>query len=321
MEKGMIFDLKRFAVHDGGGLRSTLFLKGCPLRCPWCQNPEGLERRPLVWYSPTDCLRCGTCVAACEEKVLCLGTGPACGKENGAGRQDESRKTEEERIHIRRDACTLCGACENACPAAAIEVRGREVTSREAADMLLRDRVFFADGGGVTLSGGECLAQWKFASRVLSLCREAGADTAIESCLLAPREAVEAMLPVTDHFLIDIKYLDGETHRRVLGADNRQILENYEYLVSCGAHVLVRTPLIPGYTATEENIRSIARYVHGIDPGAGYELLNFNPLCRSKYEVLEQAYPVEERSPLKKEEMDFFYRILEEEGIQNIVRE
>lgn len=302
MEKGMIFDLKRFAVHDGSGLRSTLFLKGCPLRCPWCQNPEGLEKKPLVWYSPTDCLRCGTCVAACPEKVLDL-----------AG--------ELLRIHISRDACTLCGACENACPAAAIEVRGREVTSREAADMLLRDQVFFADGGGVTLSGGECLAQWKFASEVLALCRDAGADTAIESCLLAPREAVDAMLPVTDHFLIDIKYLDGETHRKVLGTDNRQILANYEYLVSRGVHVLVRTPLIPGYTATEENIRAIAAYVRGIDPGAGYELLNFNPLCRSKYEVLEQAYPVENSSPLSKEEMDFFYRILAEEGIQNIVRE
>lgn len=300
MHSGMIFDLKRFAVHDGGGLRSTLFLKGCPLRCPWCQNPEGLERKPLVWYSPTDCLRCGTCVAVCPEKVLTLSAS---------------------RIHIARETCILCGACEKACPAAAIEVRGREISAEEAAKMLLRDEVFFGEGGGVTLSGGECLLQWAFAAEVLSLCKEAGADTAIESCLLVPRVAIEAMLPVTDHFLIDIKYLDGEMHQRVLGADNRQILENYAYLVEQGADVLVRTPLIPGFTATEENIRSIARYVRGIDPDAKVELLNYNPLCRSKYEVLERPYPVDRGKPLTGEEMEAFYRILEEEGIRQIIRE
>ena len=299
MKKGMIFDLKRFAVHDGGGLRSTLFLKGCPLRCPWCQNPEGLESRPLVWYSPTECLRCGTCTHACPEKVLSLSS----------------------RIHIARDACTLCGVCEDACPAAAIEVRGREITSREAADMLLRDSVFFSGGGGVTLSGGECLMQWEFAAEVLSMCKEAGADTAIETCLLAPRRAIEAMRKVTDHFLIDLKYLDPKIHQEVLGADNALILENYEFLVKCGADVLVRTPLIPGYTATEDNIRAIARYVHRIDLDAKIELLNFNPLCRSKYEVLERPYPVENTRPLTEQEMELFYRIVKEEGIRHIVRE
>ncbi len=300
MKTGMIFDLKRFAVHDGGGLRTTLFLKGCPLRCPWCQNPEGLTKEPLLWYSPTDCLHCGTCVAACPGKVLSL---------------------KDARVHINHSACTLCGDCEKACPAAALQIRGREVTSQEAAGLLLRDRVFFADGGGVTLSGGECLMQWEFAAEVLGLCREEGVDTAIESCLLAPRKAIDALLPVTDHFLIDIKYMDEDLHRNVLGTGNRQILENYEYLISCGADILVRTPLIPGFNASDENIRSIARYVHRVDPDAKYELLNYNPLCRSKYEVLEQPYPVDVSRPLTGEEMDGFYRILEEEGIRKIVRE
>ena len=299
MKSGMIFDLKRFAVHDGGGLRSTLFLKGCPLRCPWCQNPEGLVKEPLVWYAPTDCLHCGTCVSSCPEKALTL----------------------TDRIHIEREACTLCGACEKACPAAAIEIRGRRVTSGEAAEMLLRDRVFFSDSGGVTLSGGECLLQWEFAAEVLALCKEEGTDTAIETCLLAPREAIDAMLPVTDHFLVDIKYMDPAAHREVLGADNRQILENYEYLVHSGADVLVRTPLIPGYNAAEENIRRIAEYVKKTDPHARYELLNYNPLCRSKYEALDLSYPVQSGKPLDKEEMERFYRILEKAGIEQIVRE
>lgn len=299
MKTGMIFDLKRFAVHDGGGLRSTLFLKGCPLRCPWCQNPEGLLKEPLLWYAPSQCIRCGTCVAACPNGALSL----------------------DERVHMKRENCVLCGKCAVSCPAAALEVRGQLVSSEEAAAMLLRDRVFFGDGGGVTLSGGECLMQWEFAAEVLKLCKEAGADTAIESCLLAPREAVRAMLDVTDHFLVDIKYLDSETHRRVLGADNRQILANYEYLVGEGADVLVRTPLIPGFNATEDNIRRIAAYIVSVDRNSRYELLNYNPLCKSKYAVLEQDYPVAESAPLSAEEMNEFYTILETEGVKRIVKE
>lgn len=295
---GVIFDVKRFAVHDGGGLRSTLFLKGCPLRCPWCQNPEGIDSKPALWHIPASCLRCGGCVAACRFGALTL----------------------NDRIHVDRSRCVCCGACVEACPAAAMELSGRAVTAEEAAALLLRDRVFFGSGGGVTLSGGEALAQWEFAREVLSLCKDEGVDTAVESCLFAPRSVIEAMLPVTDHFLVDIKYLDAETHRRVIGADNRQILDNYRFLAESGADVLVRTPLIPGFTATEENIRAIARFLRGTDPAARYELLNFNPLCRSKYAALEREYPVT-GGALSRAEMDGFYAILEQEGIQHIIKE
>ena len=306
MKTGMVFDLKRFAVHDGNGLRSTLFLKGCPLRCPWCQNPEGLTASPLLMYSPSACLRCGTCVKACPDDALTL---------------DREAGEDVERIHVDRGKCDLCGSCVKACPAAALSLKGEQITSQEAAERLLRDQVFFREGGGVTLSGGECLMQWQFAAEVLGICREQGADTSIESCLYAPREAVDAMLPVTDHFLIDLKYLDEKTHRRVLGADNRRILENYRYLIMQGVDVLVRTPLIPHFTATEENIRAIAAFVHAADPDAKYELLNYNPLCISKYEALEEPYPLKESSPLSQEQMDGFYRILAEEGIANIIKE
>jgi pyruvate formate lyase activating enzyme len=137
---------------------------------------------------------------------------------------------------------------------------------------------------------------------------------------MAPRSVIDAMLPVVDHFLIDIKYLDGETHRQVIGSDNKQILENYRYLVEQRADVLVRTPLIPGYTATEENVRAIACFIRSVDPQARYELLNFNPLCRSKYAALEREYPVS-GAALSREEMDGFYAILEQEGIQSIIKE
>lgn len=295
---GFVFEVKRFAVHDGPGLRTTLFLKGCPLRCPWCQNPEGLHLEPRLWYKEADCLRCGNCVAACQERALAL----------------------DERVHIDQAACVLCGRCLDACPTGALLLDGHEVSADEAEETLLQDAVFYAEGGGITLSGGEVMAQWPFALELLRRMRARGVDTAIETCLLVKQDVLSRFLELVDHFIVDIKYFDGAEHRRVLGESNELILANYRYLVEKGADVLVRTPLIPGYTATEANIRAIARFVRLTDANARYELLNFNPLCRSKYAALEEDYPVSGQ-PFSAGEMEAFYTILREEGIANIVRE
>lgn len=295
---GFVFEVKRFAVHDGPGLRTTLFLKGCPLRCPWCQNPEGLHLEPRLWYKEADCLRCGNCVAACQERALAL----------------------DERVHIDQVACVLCKRCLDACPTGALLLDGREVSADEAEETLLQDAVFYAEGGGITLSGGEVMAQWPFALELLRRMRARGVDTAIETCLLVKQDVLSRFLELVDHFIVDIKYFDGAEHRRVLGESNELILANYRYLVEKGADVLVRTPLIPGYTATEANIRAIARFVRLTDANARYELLNFNPLCRSKYAALEEDYPVSGQ-PFSAGEMEAFYAILREEGIANIVRE
>lgn len=195
---------------------------------------------------------------------------------------------------------------------------GWVISDHEAAELLLRDRPFFGDSGGVTLSGGEVMAQPEFARSVLKRCKDSGVNTAMETCLLAPRKEFEAMLPLVDQFLVDIKYWNARDHKQI-GASNEQILDNYAYLVSSGADVLVRTPLIPGYTATEENIRAIARYVADTNPETKYELLNYNPLCRSKYSAMEKDYPVKNPA-LTDQEMDFFYGILEQEGIRNIIK-
>lgn len=288
---GTIFDIKRFAVHDGQGLRTTLFLKGCPLRCPWCQNPEGLDNRSMVWHLFSKCIGCQTCVQVCPERAL-----------TEAGRIDYTR-------------CTACGTCVQACPAGAMELVGKTVSSEEAAQMLLRDRVFYENGGGVTLSGGEVLLQWQFAREVLAICHDAGMDTAIETSLFAPRSVIEQFLDVTDHFIIDIKLLDSGMHKDIIGVDNTQILENYRFLAEKGADILVRTPLIPGYTDSQENIRSIAQFVYQTDPCANYELLNFNPLCRSKYEALDRPYPVS-GDPLSEEQIRQLYETVQQVGLR-----
>lgn len=295
--KGTVFELKRFAVHDGPGIRSTLFLKGCPLRCPWCQNPEGLSGAVRLWHKPSLCVMCGSCAAACPQQALSLA----------------------ERVHIDQERCDQCGQCVKACPTGALSFDGYELTAGEALDRLMQDD-FAYENGGITLSGGEALFQLPFARELLRLCHERGVDTALETSLYVPGEELDSLIPLVDHFLVDIKYFDSALHRQVIGVDNHLILANYLRLVHAGADVLVRTPLIPGFTASRENIRSIARFVAAADPDARYELLNFNPLCRSKYLALEMDGFVQAK-PLTDEEMAVYYRILEEEGIKNIIRE
>ncbi len=292
---GVIFDIKRFAIHDGDGIRSTLFFKGCPMHCPWCHNPEGISTKVSLWHHVSMCVKCSQCVQVCPNKALTLDT----------------------RIHIDRNACKKCARCVELCPTGAMAIDSKEVTAQEAADMLLRDKVFFGKDGGITLSGGDVLLQVDFAKEVLSICKKEGVNTAIETSLYGSKLELEKFIGIVDHFIIDIKYMDEEEHKKVLGVSNKVILENYEYLLSKGQDVLVRTPLIPRYTATEKNIRSIAKYVAKTKP-KGYELLNYNPLGKSKYFDMEAEYPIE-GAPFSVEEIEAFNAILEEEKVINIV--
>jgi pyruvate formate lyase activating enzyme len=272
---GRVFDLQRFSVHDGPGIRSTLFLKGCPLRCLWCQNPEGLEGAVRLWHFQNLCARCGTCVKACPRQALTLGP---------------------ERVEIDRAACDLCGKCVEACPRNALASDGRDMAVEEAIEGLAADRIFFErSGGGATFSGGDPLLQADFVFAVASGLKARGIHTAIETSLFAPWEAIEPLLPVIDLFIVDLKVADPARHQALTGQENAPILANLRRLVKAlgdSRRLLLRVPLIPGMTAEPGNLAGLAELIASIAPGAPVQLMNFNPLAAAKYQRQRKEHPL-----------------------------
>lgn len=267
MSGGTIFDIQRFSVHDGPGIRTTVFLKGCPLRCAWCQNPEGLDQAIHLWNFDNLCVGCGTCAKACPHGALSM---------DEAGRPCIDHKR-----------CLRCGVCIDACSYNAMALDGYVMEAEELAKRLLSDRIFFeTSGGGVTFSGGEPLLQAEFVAETAKLLRASGIDLAVETALDSPWEKVKLWLGLIDYFQVDIKFLDPARHRAATGRDNERILDNFRRLagaLSGSGRLRVRIPLVPGYGADAENLSAIAEFVASVDPEIPVELMNFNPLAGAKY--------------------------------------
>jgi len=291
-----IFDVKRFAINDGDGIRTVLFIKGCPLRCKWCQNPEGIFPDIRIWYAKSMCVGCKACVAAC--------------KANAIG-------WDEKGARIDQDRCTRCGKCTVACPTGAIRFDGKEMSAEEALHEIGKDRAFYGKDGGVTLSGGECMASPEFSLAVLKGCRERGIGTSIETSLHAKPETVDAFAEVTDRIIADIKLIDPARHKAATGADNGLILSNIRRLAERKADLLLRTPLIPGFTDDKENITGIAEFVASLDADIPVELLNFNPMCRDKYESLRIPYQFDSNQrEIPEKDVQALKQILTEHGLR-----
>lgn len=269
---GRIFDIKRFAVHDGPGIRTTVFLKGCPLHCAWCHNPEGISPAPELAFVVRKCIGCGDCVKACPVGAHTLADG----------------------VHtFDRTRCTLCGACVEACCPQALILYGREVTVEQLMSEILPDREFYEQsGGGITVSGGDPLLQPDFCSAFLQACREARLHTALDTSGVVPWAAFEKVLPHTDLILYDLKHYDDAEHRRWTGLGNARILENLLALGRLGVPVEVRIPCLP--TVNDGDVlEAIAGFLRQVPSLTGVRLLPYHDFARSKFEAigLEDTMP------------------------------
>lgn len=309
--KGLVFDIRRFSTHDGPGIRTTVFTKGCPLRCRWCQNPEGLEPVRRLCSFENKCIGCGMCIGECPRKAITY----------------KSETAEAVRhVEIDRSLCDLCGLCVEACPAMALAFDSREMSVNEVVGELLKDREFYGDTGGITLSGGDPFSQKEFTLELLKECKSHGLNTAIETCLYVDRNTFMQFLPYIDLLIADFKLYDPGLHRLYTGQDNGLIKENLEYLLKCyfeegKLDMLVRLPLIPEHTATRENLEQTARYLHSLSPEVKVELINYNPLAQSKYVLMNKSFLFDKNPRMyTKDELEAFYSILSGEGISNIVK-
>lgn len=278
--KGTIFEIKHFAVHDGPGIRTTVFLKGCPLKCLWCHNPEGISAKKQLEFIRHKCTNCGRCAAVCPTKANALNA---------------------ERQHIfDRKKCINCGKCVSACFSGALSLYGKEVTADEVMRDLLSDKDFYESGnGGITLSGGECLMQAPFCAELLQKCKQNGLHTAVDTCGMVPRAALDLVIPYADLFLYDIKAIDEEVHTACTGQSNKQILENLSYLNEKKKAVEIRIPFVPHYN--DGQIEKIGAFLQNLSNITGVRVLPYHNYAGTKYNSLDMENTLPDTLPTEAE--------------------
>ncbi len=258
MAHGVVFNIQRYSVHDGPGIRTTEFLKGCPLECAWCHNPEGISPRREMVVLEGRCIACGECRTVCPFGQELCGDGP---------------------LPVNHGRCTLCGACVEACPTGARQVVGREMTVADVLAELRKDRVFFEEsGGGVSFSGGEPLRQPAFLAELLAGCRAEGLHTAVDTCGMVRTEELLQIAALADLFLYDLKLMNEDRHLQYTGVSNRAILENLQALGRVHPQIWVRVPLVPGVNDDRASLESMARFVAGVP---GVRQVNVLPFHRT----------------------------------------
>jgi len=266
MHEGMIFDIKRYAIHDGPGIRTTLFLKGCPLGCPWCQNPEGKSPEPELIWRGRHCLGCEDCLKACPQGALSLA---------GNG------------LAIDRTLCNVCGDCVSLCPSGALEMIGRRITVEEAMAEIEKDRVFYEEsGGGATFSGGEPFLQPGFLADILRACRRSGIATAVDTSGYVRKDVLTGMVDEIDLLLWDLKIMDDMKHRRLTGVSNSMILENLKAVAGVNKPTIVRFSLVPGINDDEANVKALGEFVSSTGGLSRVDILPYHKAGLGKAERL-----------------------------------
>ena len=297
LKEAVVTNIQGFSLHDGPGIRTVVFLKGCPLGCRWCANPECISGEPQVGYIQALCVRCGRCFSACPHSAGRL--------EEGVHRIDYSR-------------CRACSGCAAICGYGALVRYGDTMTVKEVLDAVRRDRMFYdSSGGGVTVSGGEPLLKADFVRELFVRCKEEGINTCIETCGFAAWESFGEILPVTDHFLFDIKHMDAAEHEKHTGQSNERILANAALLLESGADVIFRQPLISGVNDSPENIAATAGFLTRIGASAaGLELMPYHRMGQGKYQALDMKYPADGINPCGDEAAESVRAAYEAHGIR-----
>ncbi|MEE8400000.1 MAG: glycyl-radical enzyme activating protein [Desulfobacterales bacterium] len=272
--KGLVLSIDRFVGEDGPGIRTTVFMKGCPLRCVWCHSPESISPKPQLLFQANRCIGCGACTGACPRDAHIV--------------SPSDRRVLWER-------CDDCEDCVPVCPSASLDMAGKWMTVQQVLEVVKKDRVYYRNsGGGVSFCGGEATMQHEFLLACLKACRDAGIDTALDTCGQVKWSVLSEMLPYIDLFLYDIKHMDSSRHKELTGVGNELILENLEKICQRGKPVWVRIPLIPGFNDSEENLKKTAAFVAPLDTVEKISLLPYNVVSGAKYPSIGETYPLEQ---------------------------
>ena len=296
-EAGFVFDIQRFSVHDGPGIRTIVFLKGCPLRCAWCCNPESQQLKPVLMFKQDQCIRCESCVKSCVVCAINLENSPM----------------------INRERCVSCGNCTKVCPTNALTLKGEKMTVAQVIEELKKDAITYRrSGGGITLSGGEVLVQSAFTIELLKACRAMGWHTAIETTGFASTKTIEKVIPNVDLVLLDIKAINPKIHQQYTGVSNDVILQNAKR-ISQLAEVAVRVPVIPKVNAVAEEMSGLCQFVKTLKDVKTIHLLPYHSYGENKYEIMGQDYLFKNMNALSQTVLKSLEQIVIEAGFNCVI--